>query len=334
MGPQKGIFKRTMNSTSQNEYLDFSVRLLSDEEFRAFNSGCIYWIPGFKSQEVNEKVSSNHYLLNRSLRNEESVWFDVHFRIADEHIIQMFGQREKPYLVGALIPSCEFKDNVYAFLEAEVSKCSVNHIDCACAAFLRTLVKVYDAILDGQAIFDIYSQYRVVLFGESESGLYVYTLAPGERGVYGLPTRRIASELGTLIVSEQELRLSFSGIGQSVNMPAQSRALYVLFLRHPEGIEKKYLWQYQDEMTELYKQASVEDDMNKLEATIASIVKVHNPKSRDNLKHCILRCNHELKKVIDDSELCKSYLLTKYANKRLTIPLAKRDELIQFSKLN
>lgn len=321
-----------MNNTIHNEYLDFSIRLMSDEIYRQFRYGYLYWIPGRDTNAYNDWAYTHRYTLNRALRREESVWFDVHFCYANEDVIRLFGQREKPYIVGALLSSPEYWNEGYCFLEAELSDCSCEHIAHACGSYLRNLVMIYDSILDGKSIKTDYAQFRITLFGESESGVFVSTLAPGEKGIYGLPVRRIASNLGTLVVSDNNYALSFSKNNLKINMPAESRALYLLLLRHPEGIERKELWRYQEEMKILYRHTSVELDTERLEQSIDQLLKVHNVRSRDNLKHCLLRCNYSIKQVINDATLCKQYLITKYANKRLTIPIAKKKSLFAFPK--
>lgn len=320
----------TVDNTTRNEYMNFSIRLMSEDKCRLLRCGYLYWVPGLNSKTQNDWVYAYRFSLNRALRSEDSVWFDTHFCYANEDIIRLFGQREKPYLIGALLSSPEYWDEGYAFLEAELTECSFEHTACACASFLRKLVAVFDAILDGKSIKNDYAQFRVTLFGESEQGVSVSTLAPGEKGIYGLPVRRISSELGTLVVSNSNGTLFFSGNNLQVGMPAESRALYLLFLLHPEGIERKKLWRYQEELKKIYRLTSVELDTAKLHRSVEQLLKVHDARSRDNLKHCIQRCNHSIKQAIDDTMLCKPYLITKYANKRLAIPIAKKERLFAF----
>lgn len=268
--------------------------------------------------------------MNRALRREESIWFNVHFCYADDDVLRMFEQRERPYLVGALLSSPEYWNDGYSFLEADLTGCSYNHYAIASVYFLRNLVKICDDILDGRPIKESYSQFCISLSEDVELGMFACTLSPGVNGISGLPTRRIAATLGQLLISDNQLKLSFSGNGLQINMPAESRALYLLLLRHPEGIECKHLWRYQEELTMLYRRTSVGDNVGKLDQSIAQLLKVHDSRSRDNLKHCRLRCNKSIQKSIGDASLCKQYLITMYANKRLTIPIAKKSSMFVF----
>lgn len=318
-----------MVHSQQKEYLDFSIRQMSGDPFRLFAGGMIYWIPGLETSAADSFAFQYRHRLNRALRKDDCAWFDAHFRYADAQIVSLFGQRRTPYLICALIASPEYWDEGYSFLQAELTQCRNDHVAFACAAFLRKLSEVYDAILDGRPIKHEYAHFQTILFDASDA-LSVVPLPFGAKGINGLPANRISINLGTLTVAKSELQLSFPETGITIEMPALCRALYVLLLRHPEGIKRTEFWRFQSELTALYKQSSAETDIHKLEDTIARLVLAHNPQSRDNLKHRILYCNRRLKQAITDPQLCKPYLLTTYANKHLTIPIAKKSELICF----
>lgn len=323
-----------MNNAIKHEYIEFSIRLMTEDVYRDIRCGYIYWIPGKDSPRANHFIQKYQRKLNRELRSDDAAWIDVHFRYADETIIDLFGQKEKPYFIGALLASPEYWNDGYTFLEAEITECSFEHISCACASYLRTLSNIYDNILDDKPIRLEYSHFRVTLFGETEPGLFAATLPPGIKGISGLPTRRINDELGTLIVSKIGLKLSFSNDGIKINMPALSRALYVLLLLHPEGIKPKDFKRHENDLIKLYVQAKQQKNCPKLENSIRHLTKRHNKKSLSTFRMCKSRCIDAIKKAIGDNKLCQPYLITLNSKKTLIIPIASKQELFQIPPLD
>ena len=59
--------------------------------------------------------------------------------------------------------------------------------------------------------------------------------------------------------------------GREINLPPLHKAIYLLFLRHPEGIRFKELSDYKAEIRELYLSVSGRVDMKKMESSIDSI---------------------------------------------------------------
>ncbi len=57
-----------------------------------------------------------------------------------------------------------------------------------------------------------------------------------------------------------------------IKMPPLDKALYFLFLRHPEGIRFKELCDYATELSCLYSSVSGRDDMGQIEASISSLI--------------------------------------------------------------
>lgn len=66
-------------------------------------------------------------------------------------------------------------------------------------------------------------------------------------------------------------RLLLTGYGLEVKMPPLDKALYFLFLRHPEGIRFKELRDYRDELSELYSSVTGRDDIGQIENSIDSL---------------------------------------------------------------
>lgn len=91
---------------------------------------------------------------------------------------------------------------------------------------------------------------------------------------------------------------------REVKMPALSRALYVFYLRHTEGVEFKFLSEYTEEIFALYRLTSNRIDDSKLRATVDSLV---NP-TENKINECVSRIKSAFLSIMDEY-LARNYFL-------------------------
>lgn len=60
--------------------------------------------------------------------------------------------------------------------------------------------------------------------------------------------------------------------GMEIKLPPVQKAVYLLFLRHPEGIYFKDMPDYEEELYRIYRRIAIRGDMKKHESTIAELV--------------------------------------------------------------
>ena len=100
-------------------------------------------------------------------------------------------------------------------------------------------------------------------------------------------------------------------------MPSMAKAVYFLFLRHPEGIKFKHLPDYRNELRTIYASIFRFDDKERIEK---SIMDVTNP-----MKNTINENTSRIKKAFAeqfDENLAKNYYITgvKGEAKKITLP--------------
>lgn len=317
-----------------NEYINLSIRTETGSRFSSLKFGHIYWIPGLNTEPIDKDIYDNRFRLNLAFRREESIWFDAHFHYATEDIIRIFGQRDYSYLVTPLLDSYEHWDSEHMFLETDMRYCMKTHILNTFGAYASFLCEITDKILDGQNIKKQYSHHKELVYSFTDDGAY-FALPPGEKGISGIPHKRISEELGKLVVAK-DLTLSFSKQDSKIKMPNQCRTIYTFFLRHPEGVSKKELSRnaYIQELANLYERTSPPLSESKDYISVfQKLTKRHNRRSSNHLNHIIERCNTELNKISVDPLIIKQYILTTYKTKKITIPVTKRPELIDLSSI-
>jgi len=77
-------------------------------------------------------------------------------------------------------------------------------------------------------------------------------------------------EAGPLMI-DADYRIWLTGISMEIPMAALPKALYVLFLRHPEGIQRECIGDYHEELRRIYFQLSLRENADKLEDSIADL---------------------------------------------------------------
>ena len=74
------------------------------------------------------------------------------------------------------------------------------------------------------------------------------------------------------LVITRDYRFLLPSYGVEVDMSPVHKAVYMLFLNHPEGIEFKRLSDFRDELYRLYKETANRMDMSKVEESVSRLV--------------------------------------------------------------
>jgi hypothetical protein len=77
-------------------------------------------------------------------------------------------------------------------------------------------------------------------------------------------------ELSKIVVT-RDWRILLPHYGMEIELPPVQKAVYLLFLRHPEGIYFKDMPDYEEELYRIYRRIAIRGDMKKHESTIAEL---------------------------------------------------------------
>ena len=110
-------------------------------------------------------------------------------------------------------------------------------------------------------------------------------------------------ELSTLRITRSG-RIVLPEYKIEIKMPPLDKALYFLYLRHPEGIRFKELSDYRDELMDLYSSITGRDDMELIGASVDSLI---NPLSNSVNEKCS-RIKRAFTKAFSP-ELAKNYYI-------------------------
>ena len=108
---------------------------------------------------------------------------------------------------------------------------------------------------------------KLIVAGYSDLLLRAITVPVLEQ----LRTEAARGTLSKLIITK-DYRLVLANGNREVVLTPIHRAVYLLFLRHTEGIEFKRMSEYRDELSDLYHRISHQTDSSKLDETINRLV--------------------------------------------------------------
>lgn len=159
-----------------------------------------------------------------------------------------------------------------------------------------------------------------------ENDIVVIHLAEGQQGISGLPTHQMNEKLGVLTVDMNTLELTFPKTGIIWKLNPKSKALYILFLLHPDGIKKENLVNHITDLKKLYRKTSNRENIEKQEFYID---KMFTSKHKANLSKAISRCNKQIRTIIPNKELQNSYTINILKQSNLmNVPVARYKDLI------
>lgn len=107
-----------------------------------------------------------------------------------------------------------------------------------------------------------------------------------------------------LVITENTYSVLLPDWDKEFHFTTQVKALYILFLNHPEGIRMKEIADYKKEFTHIYLQITTWSDVERLREIVDKLLDVCNRNALDAKKS---QCNRMIRETISDKNLQKFY---------------------------
>lgn len=107
-----------------------------------------------------------------------------------------------------------------------------------------------------------------------------------------------------LVITEHTYSVLLPDWDKEFHFTTQVKALYILFLNHPEGIRMKEIADYKKEFTHIYLQITTWSDVERLKEIVDKLLDVCNRNALDAKKS---QCNRAIRETISDRNLQKYY---------------------------
>lgn len=114
----------------------------------------------------------------------------------------------------------------------------------------------------------------------------------------------VSTQPSHLVITPNTYQVLLPDWDKEFHFTTQVKALYILFLNHPEGIRMKEIADYKKEFTHIYLQITTWSDVERLREIVDKLLDVCNRNALDAKKS---QCNRMIRETISDKNLQKFY---------------------------
>ena len=273
----------------------------TEEKYRDLPYGTIYVVAGTKSSALNAYVQNHKEEITAALNNDETNWVNCQIVCLDAQN-DLFPSNQQPTLYSALLPTDEQLDG-YTFCVEPLEDCAPGNVEFQIAEFFSSLLQLFDEILDT-------GHYHTPQFFELAEEPCAVPPPPLSSAFCGRAKSAVCMEAAhfdspsRLEITPNTYHVLLPDYDREIHFTAQVKALYVLFLNHPEGIRMKEIADYKDEYKQLYFHLTNRSDTDKLRDSVERLLDVCNPNALNVKKS---QCNSAIYWAIPESELRHYY---------------------------
>ena len=282
-----------------------SIEFFQDEIYRALEYGTIYYVAGTTTGELNTYVKNYSKRINKFINTVEDLWFTCKIVYLETNNT-IFPVNKDACIYSAILPTLNNDNPGYGFLVATLINCESYLIDDAFERYCKTLIRIFDEILDTGTY-----KARLIKMPEAlqlHEHLDCVCFSIQGKPISGLPEeckpKIKLSELSRLEITPKTYDILLPDYKLKLRFGAQVKAMYVLFLLHPEGIRMKEIGDYKDEFKNLYFTFTNRSDMDRLRDSIEKLFDMWTPNALNVKKS---QCHTELMRAIPDYNIRQYY---------------------------
>ena len=294
------------------------------EKYRELNYGTIFFVPGTKSSSLNEFVRLNADKIETDINADENNWVSCQIVFLEQDN-NLFTSEKQATLFSAMLPTDDQADEQWAFIREALDNCEPEEIESAIKEYFETAQKLFDEILDTghynayhfrqpveetcasrpnfiQSVFG--GQTKRAMRKEAVLQEECEPCPPCGSAVFEQPAQYHYTSPSRLEITPFTYHVLLPDYEREIHFTAQVKALYVLFLNHPEGIRMKEIADYKEEYKQLYFQLTNRSDTDKLRGSVERLLDVYNPNSLNVKKS---QCNAAIYTAIPEDSLRHYY---------------------------
>lgn len=300
--------RKTCKQQTIMQSIKKSIKLFTDEKYRALPFGTVYFVEGTASAKINDYVLSQIESIEERINQDTSNWVTckiVYLKAENP----FFPADKKATLYSAMMPVEDIflATNDSDFFVARLDITSTDLIETAVSEYFDTLQEMFDEILD-TGNYKEYHFRKTILSPYDDNGIrFSITRSQDDEVMFSVTPKPFPfTELSRLEITPYNRPILLPDYNREFRFGAQVKALYILFLRHPEGIRIKEIADYKEEFKSIYFWCSNRTDTDKLRKSVDKLLDVCNRNTLDAKKS---KCNSTIREVIPNAGLNCHYVI-------------------------
>lgn len=280
-----------------------SIEFFSEEKYRDLDYGTVYYVASRQTPELNEYVKTHADQIAEQINSDEDNWITCKIIYLEEDN-PLFQATKKATLYSAMLPFDGLEDDTPAFLTAYLNINDTELIEQVISGYYSTLQQMLDEVLD-QGKFQDYHLRQTIVSADDSGIRFSISRKQDDEVMFSItPEPFPFTELSRLLITPLTYIVLLPDYDREIHFTAQVKALYCLFLNHPEGIRMKEIADYKEEFIHLYFCLTNRSDMDKLRESVNKLLDVCNPNALNVKKS---QCNSAIRRAIPNDNLCKHY---------------------------
>ncbi len=286
--------------------LSKSIEYYQDDKYRDLPYGTIYYVAGTLSPNIDNLFRENIPIFVDHLNSLPDNYLTCNI-VYLEPKNDLFKTKYVSAFYSPILPTRINYAKGHSFFVASIENCNPEELEEALIKYYSTLLEIFDAILDQ---------------GSFPADLIYDHLHPQIDFMIGPDKPELLPQLlSRLEITPTVFDVLLPDYNRSFHFIAQVKALYVLFLLHPEGILMKEFDDYKDQYRSLYFRFTNRSDMDKLHQSIDKLFNHFSPNALNVKKS---QCNKEIRSVIPDDEWNKYYIIEAHKGREHNILLDRK----------
>lgn len=273
--------------------LSKSIEYYQDDKYGNLPYGTIYYVAGTLSPYVDNLFRENIPVFIDHLNQLTDNYLTCNI-VYLEPKNDLFKTKYVSAFYSPILPTRINYTKGSAFFVAALQNCYPEEMEEALMTYYATLLKIFDAVLD-------HGSFPANLVYDIERPLIEFSFGPTRSQEPFIP-----KALSRLEITPNVYDVLLPDYEREFHFTAQVKALYVLFLLHPEGILMKEFDNYKDQYRSLYFRFTNRSDMEKLHQSIEKLFDIFSPNALNVKKS---QCNSQIRYVIPDDEWNKYYII-------------------------
>ena len=271
--------------------LSKSIEYYQEDKYSNLPYGTIYYVAGTQTPYIDNLFRENIPVFIERLNQLTDNYLTCNI-VYLEPRNDLFKTKYVSAFYAPILPTRINYAKGHAFFVAAIQNCYPEEIEEALMKYYSTLLKIFDNVLDhGSFPADlIYDHLRPEID---------FMIEPSK-------PKPLPQLLSRLEITPNVYDVLLPDYEREFHFTAQVKALYVLFLLHPEGILMKEFDNYKDQYRSLYFRFTNRSDMEKLHQSIEKLFDVFSPNALNVKKS---QCNRVIRSVIPDEEWNKYYII-------------------------